>query len=78
MNETSTDYLNMASALKIKTIPYSKEEKGIVESENKEVYRHLRNIIFDTRVIENWIDCIPIIESLFNSTVEAPIGFAQI
>ena len=45
----------MAGVLKIETIPYSKEENGIVERANKEVNRHLRNVIFDTRVIENWI-----------------------
>ena len=74
VNDTLTEYLNVAGVLKIETIPYSKEENSIVERENKEVNRHLRNVIFDTRVIENWIDCIPIIESLFNSTVKAPIG----
>jgi hypothetical protein len=29
------------------TIPYSKEENGIVELANKEVNRHIRNILFD-------------------------------
>jgi len=74
VNETLTEYLNVAGILKIETIPYSKEENSIVERANKEVNRHLRNVIFDTRVIDNWIDCIPIIESLFNSTVKAPTG----
>jgi len=29
------------------TIPYSKEENGIVKRANKEVNRHIRNIMFD-------------------------------
>jgi hypothetical protein len=29
------------------TIPYSKDENGIVERANKEVNRHIRNILFD-------------------------------
>ena len=29
------------------TIPYSTEENGIVESANKEVNRHIGNILFD-------------------------------
>ena len=74
VNETLTEYLNVAGLLKIETIPYSKEENSIVERANKEVNRHLRNVIFDTRVIDNWIDYITIIESLFNSTVKAPKG----
>ena len=34
------------------TVPYSKEENGIVERSNKEVMRHLRAIIFDKNI--NW------------------------
>ena len=30
-------------------------------------------MLFDARVIENWIDCIPVINFLFNSSVKAPI-----
>ena len=36
------------------TIPYSKEENGIVERANKEVNRHIRNIIFFDKIIPNW------------------------
>ena len=49
-------------------------ENRIVERANKEVNRHVRNVIFDTRVIDNWIDCISRIENLLNSTVKAPTG----
>ena len=36
------------------TIPYSKEENGIVEGANKEVNRHIRNILFDKGHFKNW------------------------
>ena len=36
------------------TIPYSKEENGIVERANKEVNRHIRNILFDKGKFPNW------------------------
>ena len=36
------------------TIPYSKEENGIVERANKEVNRHIRNILFDKGHFKNW------------------------
>ena len=35
------------------TIPYSKEENGIVERANKEVNRHIRNILFDKGHFKN-------------------------
>jgi hypothetical protein len=53
VNEILTEYLNVAGILKIETIPNSKEENSIVERANKEVNRHLRNVIFDSRVIDN-------------------------
>jgi hypothetical protein len=38
----------------IKTLAYSKEENSLVERANKEVMRHLRNILFQTNVTTNW------------------------
>ena len=76
VNDTFKEYLSIAGIEKLETIPYSKEENSIVERANKEVNRHIRNVIFDTRVIDNWVDCIPIIESLFNSSAKAPTGVA--
>jgi transposase InsO family protein len=57
-----------------RSIPYSKEENGIVERANKEVNRHLRNIIFDKNISYEWSDYLPLIERLFNSTIKEPIG----
>ena len=36
------------------TMAYCKEENSIVERANKEVKRHLRNIIFDKDVLPRW------------------------
>ena len=42
------------------TIPYSKEENGIVERANKEVNHHIRNILFDLVSVKNGHDyCVP-------------------
>ena len=35
------------------TTAYSKEENALVERQNKEVLRHLRNIIFDKRIAQD-------------------------
>jgi hypothetical protein len=34
----------------VKTLAYSKEENSLVERANKEVMRHLRNILFETNL----------------------------
>ena len=46
VNDTFTEYLNLAGVLKIETVPYSKVENSIVERAKKQVNRHLRNVIF--------------------------------
>jgi hypothetical protein len=38
----------------IKTLAYSKEENSLVERANKEVMRHLRNILFHTNITNTW------------------------
>ena len=46
-----TEALNTLLGLNHKfTFPYSKEENGLVERVNKEVMRHMRNILFDLRI----------------------------
>lgn len=49
--------------------PYSHEENSIVERANKEVLRHLRNFIFDFKVIEDWPEFLPQVELIMNSHV---------
>jgi hypothetical protein len=57
-----------------RSIPYSKEENGLVERANKEVNRHLRNIIFDKNITDEWSEYLPLIERLFNSSIKEPTG----
>ena len=54
MNQLQTHF-NAKSGMKHHTtIPYSKEENGIVERANKEVNRHIRNVLFDKEHFKNW------------------------
>jgi len=47
---------------------YSSEENGIVQRANKEVLRHLRALVFATRVKDKWsFKDLPIIQRIFNS-----------
>jgi transposase InsO family protein len=47
------------------TTPHSKEENSIVERANKEVMRHLRNILFDRNIeIEDWGMYVPLVQRI--------------
>ena len=57
------------------TIPYSKEENSIVERANKEVMRHLRAIIFDSRVKNTWsMDYLPLVMRILNAEEKERTG----
>ena len=56
------------------TMAYSKEENGIVERANKEVLRHLRNIIFDKRIIKSWSIYLPLVQRIMNASVHHSTG----
>ena len=51
------------------TIPYSKEENRIVEWANKEVNRHIRNILFNKAHFKNWSRLLCMTERVLNISV---------
>ena len=56
------------------TTAYSKEQNAIVERLNKETLRHLRNIIFDSRVATKWSKYIPLVQRILNTTKHSATG----
>ena len=58
------------------TRPYSHQENSIVERANKEVMRHLRNIIFDRRVLPKWSRYLPLVQRIMNSSIHSTTGFS--
>jgi transposase InsO family protein len=56
------------------SIPYSKEENGVVERANKEVNRHIRNILFDSLVQPSWAEHLELTAQLMNATVKESLG----
>lgn len=57
-----------------RTLAYSSEENAIVERANKEVLRHLRAIIHDTKVITKWYMYLPFVQRILNSAVNHNTG----
>ena len=74
VNQMLTHFHELTGVRHHMTIPYSKEENGIVERAYKEVNRHIRNIIFDKDIIKNWSNMLCMTEKLLNSSVKQPLG----
>ena len=76
VNKTVAALLDLVEIEHCKIHPYSHEENGIVERANKEVMRHLRDIIFDARVESDWSTYVPLVQRIMNSQVHSKTGLA--
>ena len=71
----------MLSLLKInnyKIHPYSHQENSIVERANKEIQRHLRNLVFEEKLINEWYTLLPLVKRILNSKIHSATGVAPV
>ena len=67
VNELITELIKMMGSEHMLTLRYSKEENAIVERANKEVLRHLRNLLFDREIKQIWSDVLPLVQRIMNA-----------
>ena len=77
MKQTLSHLAAVSSIRHHVTIPYSKEENGVVERTNKEVNRHIRNILADKDCIPDWPPMLCMTEKLLNSPVKQALGVSS-
>ena len=65
-NHEIQELLALCGVINTTTLAYSKEENAMVERANKEVMRHLRNILFETNIVDNWEDHLGAVMSIMN------------
>jgi hypothetical protein len=75
-NELMKEILLASHTQPLYTTAYSKEENGLVERANKEVMRHLRAIIFDNLVLDNWSKAIPLVSRIMNTSIHSSLQVA--
>jgi hypothetical protein len=75
VNDIIHELMKLAGSKSQISTAYSKEENPIVERANKEVMRHLRNIIFDESVLDIWSRSVPLVRRILNSSVHASTGY---
>jgi hypothetical protein len=57
-------------------IAYDHQHNGLIERINREVNRHLGNLVMEARVASNWSLFLPLVARILNSTVNRTTGFA--
>jgi hypothetical protein len=58
------------------TLAYSHEENAIVERANKEVVRHLRDIVMSIKLKKDWSNILPLVQRMMNSEVHSALGIS--
>jgi transposase InsO family protein len=53
---------------------YSKEENGMVERANKEVMRHLRAMVFNSKQKILWVDYVPLVQRILYASIHSVLG----
>jgi transposase InsO family protein len=74
VNDVIEEFLPMVGIHHVLTLAYSKEESGIVERANKEVMRHVRALIFEKGMQDEWETTLPLVQRIMNASVHSAIG----
>ena len=74
VNELIREFLLLVNSNHLLTTPYSKEENGLVERANKEVLRHLQNMVYDDKLRDEWDIALPLVRRILNATDHSAIG----
>jgi hypothetical protein len=70
------DLMEIEKIQGLKIQAYSHEENSIVERTNKEVNRHIRDIVFDSSLVEEWDETLPLVSRITNSQIHRDTGLS--
>ncbi len=74
-NELVQELLRLCAIEQSFATAYSSEENGIVERANQEVLRHLRALLFDSRVQNKWsFEQLPLVQRIMNTVEKISVG----
>ena len=74
-NELVQELLRLCAIEQSFATAYSSEENGIVERANQEVLRHLRALLFDSRVHDKWsYEQLPLVQRIMNTVEKTSTG----
>jgi len=74
-NELVQELLRLCGIEQSFATAYSSEENGIVERANQEVLRHLRALLFDSRVHDKWsFEQLPLVQRIMNTVEKTSTG----
>ena len=76
VNELIQAVLLLVGTKHVLTLAHSKEENGRIERANKEILRHLRHFINDSKVVDDWVNKLPFVQRIMNASVHSLTGYS--
>jgi transposase InsO family protein len=76
VNELIDAILKAVGTQHILSLAYSKEENGRIERANKEILRHLRMFVNQSKVMDDWVIKLPFVQRIMNASVHSVTGFS--
>lgn len=74
INQLHDELYKLTGIERIRTIPHSHEENGLVERANREILRHVRSILFDRGIHIEWNMAVPMVQRILNSQKSSVTG----
>ena len=74
INQLHDELYKLTGIERIRTIPHSHEENGLVERANREILRHIRSILFDRGIHMEWNMAVPMVQRILNSQKSSVTG----
>lgn len=76
VNDTITQLTAIFKIQHELSIAYSKQENSIVERANREINRHLQNIMFDVNITNQWEYYLPLVQRIINAKPHETLSVA--
>ena len=74
-NELVQELFRLSGIEQSYTTAYSSEENGIVERTNQDVLRHIRALLFDSRINDKWsFEQLPLVQRIMNTVEKSSTG----
>ena len=73
-NAQVAEFVSLLKTEHLFTVAYSKEENGLVERANKEVFRYIRSMAYEKNARDCWSDYLPFAQRICNSEVVSSLG----
>ena len=73
-SQLSSDLASLLGYDHLVIVAYRPQANGLVERRNKELLNHLRSLVYEKRIRDNWSYYLPLVQRILNYIIDGSIG----